>query len=46
MWWANYFHKAVALLYFHYCEEKLVTYNWLPIFHCNVSVTVTINYYF
>jgi hypothetical protein len=40
-WWASYFYKVTELIYFHYSYKKLATFNPLPIFPCNGSVTVT-----
>ncbi len=44
-WWASYFHKVTELLYFRYWWKKLATFNPLPTFYCNGSVTVT-SYWF
>ncbi len=45
-WWASYFHKVTELLYFRYWWKKLATFNPLPIFPCNGSVTVTRYWFF
>ncbi len=45
-WWASYFHKVTELLYFRYYWKKLATFNPLPIFPSNGSVTVTSYWYF
>ncbi len=45
-WWASYFHKVTELLYFRYWWKKLATFNLLPTFYCNGSVTVTSYWYF
>jgi hypothetical protein len=45
-WWASWFHKVVALLYFCYWKKRLATFNLLPIFHCNGSITVNSYWYF
>ncbi len=44
--WASYFHKVTELLYFCYWWKKLATFNPLPIFPVNGSVTVTSFWYF
>jgi hypothetical protein len=38
---ASYFCEVVAVLYFRYRLKKFGTFNLLPIFCCNGSVTVT-----
>jgi hypothetical protein len=40
-WWANYFYKVTALLYYRYWSKKLATFNPLSISPCNGCVTVT-----
>ncbi len=45
-WWASYVHKVTELLYFRYCWKKLATFNPLPIFPSNCSVTNTSYWYF
>jgi hypothetical protein len=36
-----YIGQSKKLLYFRYFKKKLVTFNLLPIFPCNSSITVT-----